>query len=58
MKYLKPDSYLPKNIVLFASTEPPLKMMKETFYFILKVFFFFKIFKILSLLLCHVEKTA
>ena len=36
---LKPDSHIPKNIVWFASTERPLKMMKNAFYFISKAFF-------------------
>ena len=38
------------------ATESPLKMMKNTFYFILKALFVLKIFKFLSLLFGHVEK--
>ena len=34
------------------------KKMKNAFYFILKAFFVFKIFKFLSWLLGHLEKTA
>ena len=33
-------------------------MMKNTFYFILKALFVLKIFKVLSRLFRHVEKTA
>ena len=36
----------------------PLKMMKNAFYFILKVLFVLKIFKFLCSLFRHVEKTA
>ena len=36
----------------------PFKMMKSTFYFILKALFFLKIFKILSWLFVHVGKTG
>ena len=32
----------------FLATESPLKLMKNAFYFILKAFFFLKIFKLLS----------
>ena len=38
--------------------ESPLKMMKNTFYFILKALFVLKIFKFLSWLFGHVGKTA
>ena len=38
--------------------ESPLKMMKNTFYFILKVLFILKLFKFLSWVFGHVEKTA
>ena len=37
--------------------ESPLKMMKNALYFILKVFFFLEIFKLLSRLFGHVGKT-
>ena len=48
----------PKQIALFVSIESPLKMRKNTFYFILKAFFVLKIFKFLSWVFDHVEKTA
>ena len=48
----------PKQIALFVSIESPLKMRKNTFYFILKAFFVLKIFKFLSRVFDHVEKTA
>ena len=38
--------------------ESPLNIMKNAFYFILKAFFVLKIFKFLSRLFGHVEKTA
>ena len=38
--------------------ESPLKMMKNAFYFILKALFVLKIYKFLSRLFGHVEKTA
>ena len=53
----KPESQLPKKFVLFDN-ESPLKMLKNTFYSILKALFVFKIFKLLSSLFGHVEKTA
>ena len=52
----KSDSHLPKKIICFI--ESLLKMMKYAFYFILKALFFLKIFKFLSRLFGHVEKTA
>ena len=42
----------------FLMTESPLKMMKNASYFTLKALFVFKIFKYLSWLFDHVEKTA
>ena len=42
----------------FLSTESPLKMMKNGFYFALKAFFVLKIFEFLSWLFCHIEKKA
>ena len=42
----------------FLIPESPLKMMKNAFYFTLKTFFILKIFKCLSWLFGHVEKTA
>ena len=42
----------------FFITESPLKMMKNAFYFTLKALFVLKVFKFLSLLFGHVEKTV
>ena len=42
----------------FLTTERLLKMMKNAFYFILKALFVLEIFKFLSSLFGHVEKTA
>ena len=52
------DSYLPKKNCVICFDESPLKMMKNAFYFILKVLFVLKIFKFLSSLLGHEGKTA
>ena len=54
---LKLDSHLPKKVFICFSDSPS-KMMKNAFYFILKVLFILKIFKFLSSLSGHVEKTA
>ena len=59
---LKP-SMAPLTTLIFKKklvcvTESPLKMMKNAFYFILKALFFLKIFKFLSWLFVHIEKTA
>ena len=48
-RVLKSDSHLPKKIICF--NDSPSKMIENAFYFILKVLFVFKIFKVL-----HVEK--
>ena len=54
---LKSDSHLfTKNLVI-CFIESPLKIMKNDFYFILKAIFVLKIFKLLSWLFGHVEKT-
>ena len=45
-----------KKIICFNNS--PSKMMKNSFYFILKALFVLKIFKILSRPFGHVEKTA
>ena len=45
--FLKSGSYLPKELVLFASFQSPLKMMNNAFYFILKAFLVLKILKFL-----------
>ena len=55
---IKSGSDLPKNIFIIGFNESPLKMMKNAFYFILKALFALKIFKLLSWLFGHVEKTA
>ena len=55
--FLNSDSHLPKKCVI-GLIESPLKMMKNAFYFILKAFLVLKIFKFLSRLFSHVEKTA
>ena len=47
-----------KKIFVICFKEGPFKMMKNVFYFILKVFFVLKIFELLSWLFGHVEKTA
>ena len=60
-KILRPVSVglsFSKIIYAICYIESPLKMMKNAFYFILKALFHFKIFKFLSWLFGHVEKTA
>ena len=54
---VKSDSHLPKKDFICFNGSPS-KMMKNTFYFILKALFVLKIFKFLSWLFGHVEKTA
>ena len=46
-----------KNCFIWFN-ESPSKMMKNAFYFILKALFVYKIFKFLSSLFGHCEKTA
>ena len=46
-----------KKIVFICTNDIPSKVMKNAFYFILKALFVLKIYKFLSLLFCHVEKT-
>ena len=53
---LKSDSHLAKKNCYLI--ERPLKMIKNAFYFILKVLFVFKIFKFMSQHSGHVGKTA
>ena len=56
---LKSHSHLSKkkkNIICFNDSHS--KMMKNVFYFMLKALFVLKIFKFLSWLFEHVEKTA
>ena len=55
--WLKLDSHLPKKN-FFYFNESPLKVIKNTFYFILKTLFVLKILKFLCGLLGHAEKTA
>ena len=54
---LKSHSHSPKKIII-CFNKSPLKMMKNAFYFIIKARFFLQIFKVLSWLFRHVEKTA
>ena len=56
-KALKSGSQTPKKRVIYF-IESPLKMLKNAFYFTLKALFVLKIFKFLSWLFGHVEKTA
>ena len=55
---VKSDSHLPKRFFIICFTDSPSKLMKNAFYFILKVLFVLKIFKLLSWLFGHVEKSA
>ena len=55
---LKSDSHRPKKSCVICLIESPLKLMKNAFYFILKVLFVLKMFKFLSRLFGHVGKTA
>ena len=57
-KWFELTSDLPKKFGLFASLKAFVKMMKNAFYFILKALFVLKIFKFLSWLFGHVERTA
>ena len=57
IKPLKPGSHLPKKIIFICFNESLSKMMKNAFYFILKAFFVFKVFKFLSWLFGPVEKS-
>ena len=41
---LKSDSHFPKKMFLFASNESPLKMTKNTFYFMLNALEMFDVF--------------
>ena len=56
---LKSVSHLPeKKTIWFCFSESLSKIMKNAFYFTLKALFVLKIFKLLSWLFVHVEKTA
>ena len=54
----KSDSHLPNKIMFMCFDEGPLKMMKNTFYFVLKALVILKIFKFMYWLFGHVEKTG
>ena len=63
LKYLKWYGLLkvglsPSKKKIICCNDSPSKMMKNASYFILKVLFILKIFKFLSWLSGHVEKTA
>ena len=45
-----------RRVVFICFNESPLKMMKNTLYFILKAIFFLEIFKFLSRIFAYVEK--
>ena len=53
---LKWDSHLPKKNMYIYFNERRLKMIKNTFYFMLKALFVLEIFTFLSLLIGYVEK--
>ena len=55
---LKMDIHFPTKIFFVCFDESLLKMMKNVFYLILKALFVLEIFKFLSWLLGHVEKTT
>ena len=54
---LKLGSHRRKKVFI-CFNDSPSKIMKNAFYFILKALFVLKIFKFLSWLFGHVEKTA
>ena len=54
---LKSNSHLPKKKII-CFNDSPSKIRKNAFYFILKALFVLKMFKPLSWLFGHVEKTA
>ena len=54
----KKSNHLSKKFVLFASLKALYKMIKNAFHVILKALFVLKIFRFLSWLFDHVEKTA
>ena len=56
--YLKSDSHPPKKICVICFNDTTLKMVKNAFYSILKALFDLMIFKFLSWIFGHVEKTA
>ena len=58
LKILKSDSHLPKKNLFYLLQWQPFKKNKKCFLFHLKALFVLEIFKFLSWLLGHVEKTA
>ena len=58
LTYLNLVSHLPKKLFYICFNDNPSKMMKNAFYFILKMLFVLRIFRFLSWLFGHVEKTA
>ena len=55
---LKSATHLPKTIICFNESPLKIKIIKNTFYFILKALFFLKILKFLFSIYVHEEKTA
>ena len=55
---LKPESQLSSKIIFVCFNESPLKIMKNTFYLILKTLLVLGIFKFLPWVFGHVEETA
>ena len=58
VKWVKVEFPRSKKIRFICFNKDPLKMRKNAFYFILKALLIPKIFKFLSGLFGHVEKTA
>ena len=56
--HLKQGSHLTKEVLFICFNENPLKMMKNTFYFILKALLVLKIFNFFFWLFGHVEEMA
>ena len=56
--FLKVELLPSKKNCVICLIQSPIKIMKNTFYFILKAHFVLKIFKFLSRLFRHVEKMA
>ena len=56
-KMLKSEFHLPKKFFIICFNDSPSKVMKSSFHFILKGLFVHNIFKFLSWLFCHVEKS-
>ena len=58
LNYIKVELSPSKKIVFIYFNDSPLKIIRKAFYFILKALFVLKIFKFLSWLFGHVDKTA